>query len=114
MGGQYNAGGVDLPLNLIHTLEDHRYKGWYIGGGLTGGYQWPLSRHFSLEANVGVGYLYSPYRKYCAYCTNDSKKEHRNYVGPTKAALSVVYVFGSNSKTEKWWKTHYRLVFSRC
>ena len=101
MGGQYNAGGVDLPLNILHTLEDHRYKGWYIGGGLTAGYQWPLSRHFSLEANIGAGYIYSPYKKYCVYCANDHKDGHRNYVGPTKAALSLVYVFGSNSKSEK-------------
>lgn len=101
MGGQYNAGGVDLPLNLIHTLEDHRYKGWYIGGGLTAGYQWPLSRHLSLEANIGAGYIYSPYKKYCVYCTNNHRDGHRNYVGPTKAALSLVYVFGSNSKSEK-------------
>ena len=79
MGGQYNAGGVDLPLNILHTLEDHRYKGWYIGGGLTAGYQWPLSRHFSLEANIGAGYIYSPYKKYCVYCfgRNDDGWQHR-------------------------------------
>ena len=98
MGGQYNAGGVDLPFNLIHTLKDHRYKGWYIGGGLTGGYQWPVSRHFSIEADLGVGYLYSPYTKYCAYCKNISSRGHRNYVGPTKAAVSVIYVFNSKRK----------------
>ena len=37
MGGQYNAGGVKLPLGFFPALEDHRYKGWYVGGGLTAG-----------------------------------------------------------------------------
>lgn len=97
MGGQYNAGGVDLPGNLLSTLKDHHYKGWYIGGGVTGGYQWPLTRHFNLEASVGLGYIYSPYEK-CALCGNKQKDGHRNYVGPTKAALSVIYVFNGKEK----------------
>lgn len=93
LGGEYNAGGVKFPFGVLHTLEDYRYKGWYIGGGITAGYQWPLSKHWSFEANIGVGYIYSPYDKHCVDCEGVLKHGHRNYVGPTKAALSLVYVF---------------------
>jgi hypothetical protein len=92
MGGQYNAGGVKLPLGFFPALEDHRYKGWYIGGGVTAGYQWVISKHWNFEASLGAGYIYSPYTKYCTICRSEGQKDHRNYVGPTKAALSLVYI----------------------
>ena len=63
-----------------------------IGGGLTAGYQWILSKHWNFEASLGAGYIYSPYKKYCAVCRTEGQKDHRNYVGPTKAALSLVYL----------------------
>lgn len=94
LGGQYNVAAVDLPFGLFPSLEDHRYKGWYIGGGITAGYQWPLSRHWSLEAALGLGYIYSPNDKYCPNCNNKLRHKDYNYVGPTKAALSVVYFIG--------------------
>ena len=47
MGGQFNAGGVKLPLGIFKSLRDHRYEGWYVGGGVTAGYQWPLSKHWT-------------------------------------------------------------------
>lgn len=90
LGGQYRVGEVDLPFGMFPTLGERRYKGWYVGGGVTAGYQWPLTTHWSLEAALGVGYIYSPYDG-CDHCNNKTKDGHRNYVGPTKAALSLVY-----------------------
>lgn len=99
MGGQFNAGGLDLPIKRygdIHLseLKTHRYQGWYAGGGITYGYQWMLSRHWNLEGSIGVGYDYISYKKYpCLTCGALKKKDHKNYVGPTKLALSLIYVF---------------------
>lgn len=94
MGGQFNASGVDLPLGIFSDLKDHRYEGWYAGGGVTAGYQWPLARHWSLEAAVGVGYDYVKYDKFrCGECGERTRTGHTNYFGPTKLALSVMYVF---------------------
>ena len=93
LGGEYNIKNVDMPFGLLpKTREGRHYEGWYIGAGVTYGYQWLLSRHWNLEASVGLGYAYSPYKLYgrCDRCLN---KSHRNYVGPTKAALSLVYAF---------------------
>ena len=84
---------VDLPFGILPKTEKGRhYEGWYVGGGLTYGYQWLLSEHLNLEGSIGVGYIYSPYKLYgrCEKCLD---KDHRNYVGPTKAALSLIYAF---------------------
>lgn len=94
MGGQFNMSGVDLPLGIFDSLEDRRYEGWFAGGGVTAGYQWPLARHWSLEAALGVGYDYIKYDKFrCGNCGERLKSGHTNYFGPTKLALSVMYVF---------------------
>ena len=94
MGGQFNMGGVDLPFGLFPSLENRRYEGWYAGGGVTAGYQWVLSRHWNIEASLGVGYDYIKYDKFrCGECGERLKSGHTNYIGPTKLALSVMYVF---------------------
>lgn len=94
MGGQFNAGNMELPFNLFKDLKSHRYEGWYAGGGVTVGYQWMISRHWNFEASVGVGYDYIQYDKYkCGVCGEKVKSSNAHYVGPTKAALSFLYVF---------------------
>ena len=94
MGGQFNMGGVDLPFGLFPSLENRRSEGWYAGGGVTAGYQWVLSRHWNIEASLGVGYDYIKYDKFrCGECGERLKSGHTNYIGPTKLALSVMYVF---------------------
>lgn len=94
LGGQYNVASVKLPFGIFPSLEDHRYKGWFVGGGVAAGYQYPLSRHWALEGEIGVGYAWGPYNKYCPECDDKLKGGHRSYVGPTKAAFSVVYFIG--------------------
>lgn len=93
MGGEFNMGGVDLPLDLLPNLKSHRYEGWYAGGGISCGYQWPISRHLNLEASLGVGYDYIKYDEMkCGTCGKKLKSSHKNYFGPTKAAISLIYV----------------------
>lgn len=99
LGGQYNLGNIDADFMLLGTdfahLKDHRFEGWMVGAGIAYGYAWTLSKHWNLEAEIGLGYVFSRYDKYeCKTCGNklESDKNH-NYVGPTKAALNLVYVF---------------------
>ena len=90
---EYNVKNVDLPFGILPKTEKGRhYEGWYVGGGLTYGYQWLLSEHLNLEGSIGLGYIYSPYKLY-GRCDKCLDKDHRNYVGPTKAALSLIYAF---------------------
>ena len=93
LGGQFNAGGVKLPCGIFPSLYKNRYQGWAAGGGISYDYQWMLNRRWSLECSLGVGYLYLDYKKYrCAACGKMKEDTHRNYLGPTKVAISLVYV----------------------
>ncbi len=99
LGGQYNLGNIDADFMLMGTdfskLKDHRFEGWMVGAGIAYGYAWTLSKHWNLEAEIGLGYVFSKYDKYnCEKCGEkiESDQSH-HYVGPTKAALNLVYVF---------------------
>jgi hypothetical protein len=93
LGGEYNIRNVDLPFKTLpHQIKGRHYEGWYIGAGITYGYQWVLSDHWNLEASVGVGYARSPYRLY-GRCQRVLERDTRHYVGPTKLALSMMYCF---------------------
>lgn len=98
-GGQYNIGGLHGGFNFLGTdfskLKDTRYQGWFLGAGVSYGYAWILDKHWNIEAEIGVGYSYTKFDSYpCAHCGNkkDRDKAH-NYVGPTKAAVNIVYLF---------------------
>lgn len=98
-GGQYNIGGFDGKYNLFGTdarkLKNSRYEGWFVGAGVAYGYAWILGRHWNLEGEIGVGYSYTHFDRYrCAGCGKklENNKSH-NYVGPTKAAVNLVYTF---------------------
>ena len=94
MGGAYNTTGIDLPFSPFDDLADFRYKGHFYGGGIRYGYQHILSRHWSLEATLGIGYAYVRYKKYpCEDCKPMADKGTENYFGPTRAALNLIYVF---------------------
>ena len=94
LGGQFNMGGVKLPFGIWPTLKDHRYEGWFVGGGITYGYQWVLSKHWNIEALLGVGYARLNYKKFeCKECGELLAHKKKNYVGPTKAAISLLYLF---------------------
>lgn len=87
-GGEYNVTG----LKFMKALNDARYKGWGAGAGLTVGYQFPLSVRWSLDFSVGAGYVHTRYTKYDCYACGDKQGRYKkNYLGPTKAAISIVY-----------------------
>lgn len=94
LGGEFDAANVKLPFGMYKGLRDHRYEGWYIGGGISYGYQWVLSRHWNFEASAGLGVVYAKYQKFeCGECGRKIKDGHTTYVGPTKAVMSLIYMF---------------------
>lgn len=91
--GRFNAGNVSMPFNLFHTVKDNRYEGWFAGAGVGLGYQLPLSRRFSLEAEIGAGYAYVDYDRFaCGKCGSRQHEGNTDYWGVTRAGLSLVYV----------------------
>ena len=87
-GGIYNFG--NLPFG---SMEDYRYEGNLFGGGFTYGYQWIISNRVNIGAEVGLGYLHMDYNKfYCPTCGERIDHYRSNYFGPTKIAVSIIYL----------------------
>lgn len=99
LGGKYNFSNIKNSTSFLGSdfsgLTDNRYQGWGIGAGIAYGYAWILGKHWNLEAEIGIGYVYTRYDTFeCVECgrRTGNDKPH-NYVGPTKAAINLVYVF---------------------
>ncbi|MCH5237743.1 MAG: DUF3575 domain-containing protein [Muribaculaceae bacterium] len=99
LGGQYNVGNIKNNIKFLGSdfsqLSDFRYQGWYVGAGIAYGYAWMLGKHWNLEAEIGIGYIYTRFDKFpCTEC--GTKIEHdkpHNYYGPTKLNLAIEYLF---------------------
>lgn len=99
IGGQYNFGGLKNGVNFLGNdfsqLSEHRFQGNAIGAGVAYGYAWILSQHLNLEAEIGVGYIYTEYDKF--NCVGCGKRivtgQPAHFFGPTKAAVNLVYIF---------------------
>lgn len=99
--------GVHLHAGVFNvSLDDkNRYqseKGFH-GGGISYGYAMPLSRRWSMEFTVGVGYAFT---KYCTYYNvpNGIRYEKDlpyHYWGLTKLGLNFVYRFGDKCGKSK-------------
>lgn len=94
-GAQFNIGGKKYPFGVLSQLQDHRYEGWILGGGISYGYHWMLNNHWNMEASLGIGYNYINYTKFnCPkVCAGIQKKDAYHYFGPGKASLSIIYLF---------------------
>lgn len=94
LGGAYNTMGIKPVFALWDDMKDFRYKGTFYGAGISYGYQFILGNHWGLEATVGVGYARVNYEKFpCSNCGERLDKGTKNYWGPTKAALNLIYIF---------------------
>lgn len=75
-------------------FDEKRYDGYLAGGGISYGYDWILSPHWNLELELGVGYARLWYKESPRIpCVKCYENERKNYFGPTRAAVSFVYIF---------------------
>lgn len=98
--GRYNHSGL-TPWSLgdskilgsgSENIQNSRYQGWLAGAGISYGYHYILTKRLGLEFEIGVGYAYLQYDKFpCTQCGRKIKDQHKNYFGPTKASISLVY-----------------------
>ena len=99
LAGQYNIGGMSDGLKFFmlgfDNLSTQRYQGWMYGAGIGYGYSWILNRHWNLEAEIGAGYIYTKGDVYpCKECGSKILEDWtHSYIGLTKAAISIVYLF---------------------
>lgn len=87
---KYNMGNIPF----MPETKDYMYKGTLWGGGLSYGFHWILGTRWGLEANIGLGYAYMNYKKYIEgeCCAEVVSKVKKHYLGPTKVAVSLIYM----------------------
>ncbi|MDR0333656.1 MAG: DUF3575 domain-containing protein [Dysgonamonadaceae bacterium] len=94
----YNVGNLPKPFSPY--IQEHRFQGWLTGAGLSYGYRWNFNHRWAMEATVGVGYAYLSYDKFeCGNCGELLSSDTKNYFGPTKAGLSLIYGIGGRRGT---------------
>jgi hypothetical protein len=101
LGLQVLVGDYDVRL----FPKDEYSKGWLSYrswlAGLTYGYSFPLAERINMELGLALGYMTGEYHRY-DYCLDH---EHwaqratyrRNYLGLTRASLSLVWLLKSGS-----------------
>ena len=69
---------------------------WSYGGGLSFGYSLPWKERLNLDFTVGLGYMGGEYKEYLPLdgCYVWQCTKQRNYIGPTKIEVSLVWLIG--------------------
>ena len=98
IGGAFNFGNLNNNVSFLGTdfsvLSDKRYQGYAYGGGIAYGFAFVLSKHLNLELEAGFVYVCLNYETYeCDGCGRKVRDDIHHYVGPTKAAVNLVFVF---------------------
>lgn len=98
IGGAFNFGNINNNLSFLGTdfsvLSDMRYQGYAYGAGVAYGFAFVLSEHVNLELEGGLGYVYLDYETFrCADCGRKVGEGTHHYVGPTKLAVNLVFIF---------------------
>lgn len=98
IGGAFNFGNIKNNLSFLGTdfsvLSDNRYQGYAYGAGAAYGFAFMLSRHLNLELEAGFGYICFDYDTFdCSGCGQLTASGIHHYIGPTKAAVNLVFLF---------------------
>lgn len=93
IGGEFNMSDPLFPFNYFEELKDYRYQGWMYGAGVGYGYQWILSPRWSLEAEIGVGWVGTTYEKYqCGHCGELLGTGTSSRFTITKLSMNIIYL----------------------
>ena len=93
-----HAGMSEYNLSRIKILtvadaQNFRYEGWAAMGGISYGYSWILGNRWNMEATLGLGMIYTNYKKFdCLECGDFLEEDNKTLFAPTKAAISIIYM----------------------
>lgn len=86
----YNISGHNVPMLF---KKQYRYEGNVYGMGIVYGYHLALAKQWGIDFTAGVGMARFKYDRYgCEYCSRDKEGMKKNYMGPTRLGVSVVYM----------------------
>lgn len=99
LGGVYNFNRMYLPFRAFPDTNEYRFEGWGVGVGLTYGYRWNFTERWGMEGQLGFGYIYTDYDRFCPEdCGERASTGTHHYIGPTKIALNLIYRFGAKKR----------------
>ncbi len=75
----------------------------HIGAGFEYGYAFPIGRNLNLDFELGVGYITGQYDEYVVQDTHNTWRAtiKRNWFGPTKASISLMWLIKPSIKSGK-------------
>lgn len=93
----YNVAGGVYPIGWIYPqVQNNRYEGQAVMGGVSGGWHFAISPHFGIELEGGVEAGYSWYSRYeCKHCGALSETGGRWLVLP-KLGVNLVVPLGGD------------------
>lgn len=101
--GQREQGGKGHHIGLYTQFFDYDFQmggrgalgdRTHFGLGVAYGYAWSLSKQWTLEGTIGIGYLHGTFKQYGKQtngCFPWVATKQLDFVGPTKLSLSIVY-----------------------
>ena len=101
--GERKQGGDGHHVGLYGQLFDYDFQmggrgalgdRTHFGLGVAYGYAWSLSKQWTLEWTIGIGYLHGTFKQYGKQtngCFPWVATKQLDFVGPTKLSLSIVY-----------------------
>lgn len=92
--GEYNV--YKYPAGSLLS-EDTGYQGTMWSAGVTVGYQLCLSRHFSVDFNLGLGYTRSEYDRFGlidGVRVSKGRDQSKSFWGPMQAGINLVWTVG--------------------
>lgn len=99
VGASASFGEYNVYKYMVGGLfsDDTGYQGKLWGAGLTVGYQLYLSRSFSLDFNLGLGYTSLEYDSFTMQGDTrvyKDKDKSKDFFGPTQAGISLIWTIG--------------------
>lgn len=86
----YDIGNIDL---FGDNLEQYCYDGNLYSAGVLYGHRFSLSSHFALEAEIGMGYVYTRYHQSTVAAPHLATKAEKHKWSLTRLSLTACYTF---------------------
>ena len=84
---------MKLPLGLFKGIRSSRYEGDFMGLGVSYGYHFILAPPLEYRDKRRRRILHTGYERYrCLHCGEQTGGEHKNFIAPTRVAVSLVYL----------------------
>ncbi|MDR0428858.1 MAG: DUF3575 domain-containing protein [Tannerellaceae bacterium] len=81
-----------LEVSMMDFSRRNQYVGTAYGGGVSYGYSLYVTPRFNIEFTAGIGYLNFEYDKTVIRKSIAEGRFTKNYFGPTKLGISVIYI----------------------